>query len=561
MPDDNRSHMNRRSILEAAGAFGAILGLGGVTSATPGREPGPKEDELIVGVDSDVSDIEAAVRSKLPTDANVVHTNETLGYASVELPDGASIQAKENVQRTLMDANEVQYTEDNVTYEALEAEPLESETDGETAGAQGGASPLYTPNDPDFGSQYAPQQVNCEEAWEETLGDPDVTISIVDQGIQYDHPNLAENMDDSVSNNGEDFVDADGDPYPGEASENHGTHVGGIAAGGTDNGTGHAGISNCSLLSARALGSGGGGSLSDIADAVQWSADQGADIINMSLGGGGETDLMRQACEYAQSQGSLLVAAAGNDSGSPVSYPAAYDTVLAVSSLDEGETLSDFSNVGPKIELAAPGGDVLSTIPFDDYDTFSGTSMASPVVVGVAGLTLSAWPSLSNGELRTHLKETAVDIGLDATEQGSGRVDAGNAVTTEPGTTPDPDPDPDPDPEPGDCGDEVNTASADGQLSGGWWGNPSDSYTYTLKTANPCSATVSLEGPETADFDLYLTLDGRTPTQQDYDERSASGDSTESIDVDLSGDEEFGILVSRYSGSGSYTVNIEELGK
>ncbi|PCR90064.1 S8 family serine peptidase [Natrinema ejinorense] len=559
MSDDNYSHVNRRSLLEAVGAFGALVGLGGVTSATPGREPGPKKDELIVGVDSDVSDIEAAVEPKLPSNANIVHTNETLGYASVAMADEASIQAKENVKRNLMDVNEVQYTEDNVTYQALEAEPLGSGTDDETAGAQGGASPLYTPNDPSFGSQYAPQQVNCEEAWEETLGDPSVTISIVDQGIQYDHPNLAENMDDSVSNNGDDFVDADGDPYPVDASENHGTHVGGIAAGGTDNGTGHAGISNCSLLSARALASGGGGSLSDIADAVQWSADQGADIINMSLGGGGATNLMQQACEYAQSQGSLLVAAAGNDYGSPVSYPAAYDTVLAVSSLDEGETLSDFSNVGPKIELAAPGGDVLSTIPFDDYDTFGGTSMASPVVAGVAGLTLSAWPNLSNEELRTHLNETAVDIGLDDTEQGNGRVDAGNAVTTEPGTTPDPDPDPDP--EPGECGDEVNTASGEGQLSGGWWGNPSDTYTYTLKTANPCSATVTLEGPGTADFDLYLTLDGRTPTQQDYDERSVNDDSNESIDVDLSGDEEFGILVRRYSGSGSYTVSVEERGK
>ncbi|AGB31470.1 SptA [Natrinema pellirubrum DSM 15624] len=557
MAEDNHSNVNRRSVLEAAGAFGAILGLSGITSATPGREPGPKKDELIVGVDADVSDIEAAVEPKLPSNANIVHTNETLGYASVEIADEASIQAKENVQRNLMDVNEVQYTEDNVTYHALEAEPLGSEADDETADAQGSASPLYTPNDPSFGSQYAPQQVNCEEAWEETLGDPDVTIAIVDQGVQYDHPDLAENMDDSVSNNGEDFVDSDGDPYPVDASENHGTHVGGIAGGGTDNGTGHAGISNCSLLSARALGSGGGGSLSDIADAVQWSADQGADIINMSLGGGDATNLMRQACEYAQSQGSLLVAAAGNDYGSPVSYPAAYDTVLAVSSLDEGETLSDFSNVGPEIELAAPGGNVLSSIPFDDYDTFSGTSMATPVVAGVAGLTLSAWPSLSNDELRTHLHETAVDIGLDATEQGNGRVDAANAVTTEPGTTPEPDPDP----EPGECGDEVNTASKDGQLSGGWWGNPSDTYTYTLKTANPCSATVTLEGPSSADFDLYLTLDGRTPTRQDYDKRSASNDSSESIDVDLSGDEEFGILVRRYSGSGSYTVGVEELGK
>ncbi|ELY74007.1 SptA [Natrinema pallidum DSM 3751] len=539
--------------MQTVGAVGALVGLGGITSATPGREPGPKKDELIVGVDPDVSDIEAAVEPKIPSNANIVHTNETLGYAAVEIADQASIQAKESVKRTVLDADEVTFSEDNVTYEAIEAEPQELESDGETA------TTLYTPNDPDLGSQYAPQQVNAPDAWDTTLGDPDVTISIVDQGVQYDHPDLAENMDNSVSNSGSDFVDDNGDPYPASASENHGTHVAGIAAGGTDNGTGHAGISNCSLLSARALGGGSGGSLSDIADAVQWSADQGADIINMSLGGGGATELMREACEYATSQGSLVVAAAGNDYGSSVSYPAAYDSVVAVSSLDEGEALSDFSNVGPEIELAAPGGNVLSSIPWDDYDTFSGTSMASPVVAGVAGLTLSAWPSLSNDQLREHLKQTAVDVGLSASEQGSGRVDAGNAVTTEPGTSPDPDPDPDP--EPGECGDEVNTANEDGELSGGWGGNPSDTYTYQLQTADPCSATVSLEGPAGADFDLYMTLDGRTPSTYDYDERSADQDANETIELDLTGSEEFGILVTRYSGSGSYSLTIDERGR
>ncbi|WP_049910067.1 S8 family peptidase [Natrinema gari] len=553
MSGDNNQHMDRRSLLQTVGAFGALVGLGGITSATPGREPGPKKDELIVGVDPDVSNIEAAVEPKIPSNANIVHTNETLGYAAVEIADQASIQAKESVKRSVLDADEVTYSEDNVTYEAIEAEPQELESDGETA------SPLYTPNDPDFGSQYAPQQVNAPEAWNTTLGDPEVTISIVDQGVQYDHPDLAENMDNSVSNGGSDFVDDNGDPYPADASENHGTHVAGIAAGGTDNGTGHAGISNCSLLSARALGGGGSGSLSDIADAVQWSADQGADIINMSLGGGGATQLMREACEYAASQGTLVVAAAGNDYGSSVSYPAAYDTVLAVSSLDQGETLSDFSNVGPEIELAAPGGNVLSSVPWGDYETLSGTSMASPVVAGVAGLTLSAWPNLSNDQLRDHLKQTAVDVGLSANEQGSGRVDAGNAVTTEPGTSPDPDPDPDP--EPGKCGDEVNTASEEGELSGGWGGNPNDTYTYQLQTADPCSATVSLEGPADADFDLYMTLDGRTPSMYDYDERSTGQGASETIELDLTGDEELGVLVTRYSGSGSYSMTIDERGR
>ncbi|WP_394324994.1 S8 family serine peptidase [Halopiger goleimassiliensis] len=547
--------MNRRSVLKATGALGAVFGLSGVASGTPGREPGPKKNEIVVGVGASVASAEAAVESNIPSNAEIVHTNDTLGYAAVEFPEAAAAEAKENFKRQVLDADGVEYAEENVTFEALEMESLESDDDASTSDVE----PEYTPNDPYYSSQYAPQQVNCEGAWEKTLGDSDVTISIVDQGIQYDHPDLAENMDGSVSNSGYDFADRDSDPYPESGNEDHGTHVGGIAAGATDNGEGHAGISNCSLLSARALDTSGGGSLTDIADAIQWSADQGADIINLSLGGGGSTNLMAEACEYAYSQGSLIVAAAGNGYGNPVSYPAAYDTVVAVSSLDEGETLSNFSNVGPEIELAAPGGNVLSSVTWNDYASYSGTSMASPVVAGVAGLALSAWPNLSNDELREHLQQTAVDVGLAPEEQGYGRVDANNAVHTDPGT--EPDPDPDPDPEPGDCGDEVNTASAQGELSGGWWGNPSDTYSYSLQTADPCHATVTLDGPSGADFDLYLTLDGRQPTTSDYDEGSTTPSGDEEIEVELSGDEELGILVDRYSGSGTYTLSLEELGK
>ncbi|WP_121744509.1 S8 family serine peptidase [Natronorubrum halophilum] len=553
MVGNNDPNFDRRSVLKAVGAFGALFGISGVTSATPGREPGPRKNEIIVGAGASVSSAEATVKSHIPSNARIVHTNETLGYAAVKFPEDAAGRATENFKQNVLQADDVEYAEENVTFHALEAKGLE--TDDGDAATESDVGVNYTPNDPSFGSQYAPQQVNCEGAWDTTLGDPDVTISIVDQGVQYDHPNLAANMDGSVSNHGHDFVDSDDDPYPPSAGENHGTHVAGIAGGGTDNGEGHAGISNCSMLSARALGS-DGGSLSGIADAVQWSADQGADVINMSLGGGGYTQLLEDACSYAHSQGSLVIAAAGNDYGGSVSYPAAYDSVVAVSSLDQGETLSAFSNVGPEIELAAPGGNVLSSINWDDYDTFSGTSMASPVVAGVAGLTLSAWPSLSNDELRSHLHETAVDVGLASNEQGHGRVDAHNAVATEPGSSTDPDPDP----EPGDCGDEVNTTTAEGELSGGTTGNPSDAYSYALETANPCSATVTLDGPSNATFDLYLTLDGRTPTTTDYDERSYNWGADEEIAVDLSGGEEFGILVDQYSGSGSYTLTIEELG-
>ena len=615
MSGNDNYGFDRRSVLKGAGALGAFFGLGGVATATPGRSPGPKEDEIVVGLGISVADAEATITPALPEQAEIVHRNETLGYVAVKLPEQASAQAKENVKSRVEAVQGVEYAEDNATFEAL-----------------------LVPNDPLYGQQYAPQQVGCEEAWDTTLGDPGVTVSIIDQGIQYDHPNLAENMDGSVSNYGYDFVDNNSDPYPVTESENHGTHVGGIAAGGTNNGEGHAGISNCSMLSARALNAQGSGSLTDIADAIQWSGDQGADVINMSLGGGGFNNTMNNACEYAYSQGSLLIAAAGNDSGS-VNYPAAYDSVMAVSAIDENENLASFSSRGPQIELAAPGVDVLSTVNWDDYQALSGTSMASPVAAGVAALAKSAHPSMSNDQLRSHLQETAVDIGLPGDHQGAGRVDAANAVSDGDGGDPPESPtavidvtDTNPDvgdtveldgtgssspngsiteyywnAEPGgsatgstvtlqrdeevdvevsltitdedgqsdtdsvtvsfggddggQCGAEVNTASAEGYLSGGWYGNPSDTYSYDLQTADPCHGTVTLDGPSNATFDLYLTLDGRTPTTSDYDERSYNWGADEEISVDLDGDESFGILVDRWDGEGSYTLTVEELGR
>ncbi|WP_290815476.1 S8 family serine peptidase, partial [Halovivax sp.] len=410
MSEKHSHDFDRRTVLKATAAAGTLVGLGGVTAGTPGRDPGPKEDEVLVGVTQHADDMEAEVAPYVPENGEIVHKNETIRYVAVKFPDRAD-PAKEAFKENVLEARHVQYAEDNRTYRALG----------------------YTPNDPLYDDQYAPQITNCEEAWETTLGDSSVTISVIDQGIQYDHPNLEENMDGSVEHYGYDFVEDESDPYPVTEDEDHGTHVGGIAAGGTDNGEGHAGISNCSMLSARALDESGGGSLSDISDAITWSADQGAEVINMSLGGGGYDETMANACEYAYEEGSLLVAAAGNDGPCTdcVSYPAAYDEVMAVSATDENDDLAGFSSTGPEIELAAPGDDVLSTVNWDDYAQYSGTSMASPVVAGVAALTISQWDT-DNETTRAHLKNTAEDIGLADSEQGSGRVDADGAVNTSP---------------------------------------------------------------------------------------------------------------------------------
>ncbi len=406
-PDDSADRTyDRRTVLTGVGsiALGGLIGSSGVASATPGREPGPKEDEIIVGIEPD-ADVAAEARGAVPGDAEVVHSNETIRYAVVSFPSEAPAHAREQFIETITRSPAVEYAEPNVTVQSLLA-----------------------PDDPYYDYQHAPQQIGCERAWETTRGSSDVVISVVDQGIQYDHLALESVVDDRI---GEDFADDDGDPYPA-ADEDHGTHVGGIAAGGTDDATGHAGISDCSLLSARALDETGRGSLSDIADAIQWSADAGADIVNLSLGVDGSYETMRSACEYAADRGVLLVAAAGNSGADRVFSPASEDTVVAVSAVESDDSLASFSNTGPEIELAAPGDRIVSSVTGDGYARMSGTSMASPIVAGVAGLALSAHPDLTRSELRRHLRETAVDVGLGETEQGYGRVDAAAAVEMDP---------------------------------------------------------------------------------------------------------------------------------
>ncbi|QLG26077.1 S8 family serine peptidase [Halorarum halophilum] len=518
MSDDNtRLDLYRRGFLTAAGAAAGGAALTGVTSATPGRSPGAKEDEVLVGVSAAADEVAGEVAKHVPGNAEVVHVNGKLRYVAVKFPSQASEVARENFIEAITSNRHVKYAETNETFESLEV-----------------------PNDPRYDDQYADQMVNAPTAWDTTYGDSSVTVAVVDQGVKYDHPDLDGNVG---SDEGHDFVDSDSDPYPDSMSdEYHGTHVAGIAAAETNNGEGVSGIGNSTVLSGRALSESGSGSTADIADAIQWAADQGADVINLSLGGGDYTSTMKNAVSYATDNGSLVVAAAGNDGSGSVSYPAAYSECLAVSALDPDESLASYSNYGSDIELAAPGTNVLSTWTDDGYDSISGTSMATPVVAGVAGLTLAAH-DLTNAELRDHLKATAADVGLSSDEQGSGRVDAGDAVTTEPGD--------------GGGGDGSTTSSVSGSLSGYWDGT---CYSYGFEYSDPSRVVLELEGPSNADFDLYANDGtGSCPSTSSYDYRSWSTDSQETIAIDdPDTSTELHLLVDSYSGSGSYTVTITE---
>jgi len=525
MADDGIQHHGRRTFLKATGAAGAAAAVSGITAATPGRNPGPKEDEVLVGVSAG-NDLRKSVEQHVPGNAEVVHQNDTLRYVAVKF--SGNDRARENFKDAIAKKDGIKYAEDNATHAAL-----------------------ATPNDPKFDQQYAPQQVESDSAWDTTFGDSSVTIAVVDTGAQYDHPDLEGNFE---SDPGYDFVDNDSDPYPDAPSdEYHATHVSGCAAAVVDNGTGVAGQGNSSLINGRALDENGSGSTGDIADAVEWAADQGADVINMSLGGGGYTDTMKNAVSYATDNGALVIAAAGNDGTQGVSYPAAYSECVAVSAVDDSENLASFIQYGDDVELCAPGVDVLSTTTEarGSYEKLSGTSMACPVTSGVAGLTLAQW-DLANNELRSHLKNTAEDIGLTSDEQGSGQVDAYAAVTTDPSGDDGGDGG-----DGGHGGDGSTTSSASGTLDGYW---DYDDYSYGWNYSAPSQVVVELDGPSDADFDLYIntgTTEAATPS--DYDYASYTADSQESITIDNPDDStDMQIDVDSYSGSGDYTLTVIE---
>jgi thermitase len=280
-------------------------------------------------------------------------------------------------------------------------------------------SASYTPNDPRFGEQWGLIKTRFEDAWSSTLGSG-VRIAIVDTGAAVGHPDLEGNIASQY-----DFRNDDG---TAEDPNGHGTHVAGIAAAMTRNGRGVAGgCPKCKLLIAKVLGSDGVGGAADIAEGIIWSADKGAKVINVSIGGEHNADTLKKAIAYATRKGAVVVAAAGNDRTSTPQYPAAYPAVIAVAATNQDDRRASFSNYGDWVDVAAPGVGVLSTVP-SSYDSFSGTSVAAPHVSALAGLLASQ--GLGPAGIEKRIFSTAVDLGRAGRDPyyGRGRIDAGRAV-------------------------------------------------------------------------------------------------------------------------------------
>ncbi len=254
--------------------------------------------------------------------------------------------------------------------------------------------------------------IKATTAWDAARGDAETIIAILDTGVDMTHADLSGKM---VST-GHDFANDDDD-----ATDDHwhGTHVAGIAAADTNNTVGIAGVArDCRILPVKVADENGDGFYSWIIDGIIWAADQGADVINLSLGGDADDPFLEDACQYAHDKGAVVVAAAGNDGVGVVLYPAAYDSsVLAVAASDYNDAIAGFSSFGPQIDVAAPGVWILSTAPqwyvgggYLPYLFASGTSAATPHVSGLAALIRSVKPDLAVDDIMRVIRYTADDI-------------------------------------------------------------------------------------------------------------------------------------------------------
>ena len=285
--------------------------------------------------------------------------------------------------------------------------------------AQANAGDNVEAKDPLSEDQWYLKTLNMNKVWSEHgQGQNGVTVAVLDTGVDYDHPDLAGRII-----KGPDYVDRDFDP---KDMHGHGTHVAGIITAGLNNQEGISGMApNVSILAIRVLAADGSGSLFNIAKGIAYAANNGAKVINMSLGSpsGGKTmrTLANFLARYSAARGALIVAAAGN-AGGPIGYPAAASEFLAVGAVNEEKYIASFSNRGEELDIVAPGVDITSTFPTyevtanaaglpQNYATLNGTSMATPMVSAVAAMMWSQNPYLKPSEVRERLENTATDLG------------------------------------------------------------------------------------------------------------------------------------------------------
>lgn len=297
----------------------------------------------------------------------------------------------------------------------------------------------YLPSDPDVGNSsrtYALTVTHTLEGWDYTRGNSGIIVAVLDSGINFNHPEFSGRVLP-----GYDFINNDADPTD---DHGHGSHTAGIIGAGIDNGVGMAGLCpHCTLLPVKVLNYNNAGTWSSVAQGIIFAADQGARVINLSLGASVSSKTLEAAVSYAIERDVLIVAAAGNMGADRKFYPAALDGVLAVSATDATDQRWVLSNMGDYIDLAAPGHAVYSTYYdlgnyYGGYNYMSGTSMAAPHVAGLAGLLLSQKSTRTAADLYNIMTTTADHL-TGATRDpyfGYGRINVMRALAYDAPTPP-----------------------------------------------------------------------------------------------------------------------------
>jgi thermitase len=285
------------------------------------------------------------------------------------------------------------------------------------------------PNDYNSTLQWGLTKIQAPQAWDVTTSNSGIKIAILDTGIDASHEDLAGKI-----------VAVQNFTTSGTADDNygHGTHVAGIAAATTNNEIGVAGAGyNASLMNGKVLDDTGSGYYSWIISGITWAVDNGARVINMSLGGSGGSTALKAAIDYAWAEGVVVVAAAGNSGSSAPSYPAYYSNCIAVAATDTNDVKASWSNYGSSwVDVAAPGVGIYSTLPDQanqmggtKYGSLSGTSMATPFVAGQAALIWATSYNTSAASVRNRIETTADPIPGTGTNWKYGRINEFKSVT------------------------------------------------------------------------------------------------------------------------------------
>jgi len=362
-------------------------------------------------------------------------------FTKQKTPAGITILGKKAVQVPDLSNYYIIEVPEDVSIESM-VEEYKNDSNIEQASPDYLSQIFKVPNDPGFkpykwpdSTQWGLFKICAPAAWDYTTGNSSQVIAVIDTGVNYNHEDLAGKVI-----LGPDYVNNDNDPMD---DHGHGTHVSGIAAAITNNGKGVAGVNwNSKILAIKAFDSNGCGCDDAIIRGIQYASEHGAEVINMSFGGPYYDPAIQDIINYAYAQGCVLIAAAGNGNTSVPAYPAACDHVIAVAATDKDDNRTSYSNYGPWVDVAAPGGafwtydsnggarqcgQILSCGLGDhDYVLKCGTSMAAPFVSGAASLVFSVTPDASPDEVENILK-AGVDQIPDKSI-GIGRINIGRSL-------------------------------------------------------------------------------------------------------------------------------------